>query len=48
MKRVRRGGAIEEMGKEGIGLHEVLGVKRARYDAIGVALIRVLEWEKSE
>lgn len=48
LKRVRRGGAFEEMGKEGTGFHEVLGVEWARYNAIETAQIRVLESEKSE
>lgn len=38
---------MKEMRKEEIRVHKVLGIERARYDAIGVSLIRVLEWEKS-
>lgn len=47
MKGARRGPAVKEMRKEEIRVHKVLGIERARYDAIGVSLIRVLDWEKS-
>lgn len=47
MKGARKGPAVKEMRKEEIRVHKVLGIERARYDTIGVSLIRVLEWEKS-
>ena len=44
---VGRGWTAKGVGRKVIRVHEVMGIKRAGNEAIGIIEIRVLEWEKS-